>query len=77
VAKNGLMKAVRDECGNYVRKECIKLEGGKCRIGEGKRCGWFFEAVLPLYPELREEYLKLDKVKGGEKREEKEEHYQI
>jgi len=77
MVKNGLMRAVKAECSNYVRGECIKLEGGRCGIGEGKRCGWFFEAVLPLYPELREEYLKLDKVKGGEKREEKEEHYQI
>ena len=58
---NGLKKLVKEECGYWKRGECIGIEEG-CLIMRGQRCGYFNEAVLPLFLELRKEYEKLKEV---------------
>jgi len=64
VKKDKLKKVVREECGYWRRGECIGIPEG-CLISRGRQCGWFAEAVLPLFPELRKKYEELEEEKKG------------
>ena len=39
---------VHKECANFVNGECIMREPGACFVGQGKRCSYFEESLLPL-----------------------------
>ena len=57
---NGLKKAVEKECGYWRSGRCIGIEEGDCLIIEGRKCGWFQEAILPVFAELEKEYRELE-----------------
>ncbi len=48
-----LFKLVKEECCNYNNSS-------NCWIKENKPCNHFKKCVLPLAPELSEEYMKID-----------------
>ncbi len=64
-----LLSLVKQQCCNFESDKCLgidlfsnkrfKEEGGICWIEEKKPCGFFAKCVLPLNPELTDEYNEL------------------
>ena len=66
--KISLMTLVKQECCNFVSNECLGFDiyskgfrsQGICHISEKRPCPYFEKCVLPLAPELTEQYSKPD-----------------